>query len=79
MTGKLIAAAASVSMAVATLLMLTALPQSEAHAAKAPYVGCVAVTRQEYDSARRQHLLRTRYSQYMRTGLPGRRQYWYCR
>jgi hypothetical protein len=73
MTRKLIAPAA------AGALMLMALPIAAAHAARPPYIGCVAVTKQEYDGARRQHLLRTRYSQYMRTGLPGRRQYWYCR
>ena len=48
-------------------------------APKPPYDGCVAVTRQEYNAARKEHLLRTRFTQYMRTGLPARRQYWYCR
>ena len=47
--------------------------------AKPPYEGCVAVTKQEYDSARRQNMLRTRFSQYLRTGIVGRRHYWYCR
>jgi hypothetical protein len=37
------------------------------------------VTKQEYDRAKKQHMLRTRYTEYVRTGLPGRRQYWYCR
>ncbi|HZP70805.1 MAG TPA: hypothetical protein VFB29_12745 [Pseudolabrys sp.] len=60
-------------------LLVTTLPVSPAQAAKPPYTGCVAVTKQEYDSAKRQHMLRTRFSQYLRTGLPGRRQYWYCR
>jgi hypothetical protein len=50
-----------------------------ASAAKPPYDGCVAVTKQEYASAKKQHMLRTRFTQYVRTGFPGRRQYWYCR
>jgi hypothetical protein len=59
--------------------LLSALPHAPASAAKPPYAGCVAVTKQEYDSAKKQHMLRTRFTEYVRTGLPGRRQYWYCR
>jgi hypothetical protein len=63
----------------AIALVLSALPHAPASAAKPPYGNCVAVTKQEYDSAKKQHMLRTRYTEYVRTGLPGRRQYWYCR
>ena len=63
----------------ALALVLSALICTPASAAKPPYGNCIAVTKQEYESAKRQHMLRTRYTQYVRTGLPGRRQYWYCR
>ena len=63
---------------IGTLVSLMPIQASGA-APKPPYDGCVAVTRQEYNAAKKQHLLRTRFTQYMRTGLPGRRQYWYCR
>jgi len=52
---------------------------SPAHAQQPPYTGCVAVSKQEYNSARRQHMLRTRFSAYVKTGRIGRRFYWYCR
>lgn len=58
---------------------LTALLASPANAATPPYEGCVAVTRQEYNAAKKQHLLRTRFTRYVRTGFPGRRHYWFCR
>ena len=64
---------------VAIALVLGVFPCASANAAKPPYEGCVAVAKQEYDAAKKQHLLRTRFTQYVRTGLPGRRQYWYCR
>jgi len=63
----------------AIALLLSVFPCALANAANPPYEGCVAVTRQEYNAAKKQHLLRTRFTQYMRTGLLGRRQYWYCR
>jgi hypothetical protein len=63
----------------AIVLVLCALPHAPASPPKPPYAGCVVVTKQEYDSAKKQHMLRTRYTEYVRTGLPGRRQYWYCR
>ena len=64
---------------VAIALALSAVPHAPASAAKPPYGSCVAVTKQEYDSAKKQHMLRTRFTEYVRTGLLGRRQYWYCR
>jgi hypothetical protein len=59
-------------------LMLTAFPFSSGNAQQSPRMGCVAVSKQEYDSAKRQNLLRTRFSSYVRTGRLGRRHYWYC-
>jgi hypothetical protein len=63
----------------AMMVLLMPLQSSAANAARPPYAGCVAVTRQEYNAAKKQHLLRTRFTEYVRTGLPGRRQYWFCR
>jgi hypothetical protein len=63
----------------AIALMLSVFPYAPANAANPPYEGCVAVNKQEYNAAKKQHLLRTRFTQYVRTGFPGRRQYWYCR
>jgi hypothetical protein len=64
---------------IAATALSAVFPWSPANAAKPPYGNCVAVTKQEYDSAKKQHMLRTRFTEYVRTGLPGRRQYWYCR
>ncbi len=59
-------------------LMLFAFPSSSVNAEQPPGEHCVAVSKQEYDSAKRQKLLRTRFSTYVRTGRLGRRFYWYC-
>jgi hypothetical protein len=60
-------------------LMLIAFPShSENAVQQPPSEGCIAVSKQEYDSADRQKLLRTRFSTYARTGQLGRRYYWYC-
>jgi hypothetical protein len=55
-----------------------ALPHASVNAKDAPPKGCVAVTKQEYDSAKKQNLLHSRFSTYVRTGRLGRRSYWYC-
>ena len=60
-------------------VMFVALPDSSVNAVQAPRKGCVAVVKQEYDSAKRQKLLRMTYSSYATTGGLGRRAYWYCR
>jgi hypothetical protein len=39
---------------------------------------CRAVSKTEYDSARKQFLLRNRFGAYVRTGRIWRRHYWYC-
>ena len=59
-------------------LMLIAFPSHSVNAEQPSSEGCVAVSKQEYDSADRQKLLRTRFSTYARTGQLGRRFYWYC-
>jgi hypothetical protein len=56
---------------------LIAFPAS-ANAEQPPQDGCVAVPKIQYDSAKKQHLLHTRYRMYVRTGRPFRRHYWHC-
>jgi hypothetical protein len=60
-------------------LMLTAAPFLSANAGEPPSERCLAVTKQEYDSANRQMLLQTRFTAYERTGYLGQRHYWFCR
>ena len=45
---------------------------------KPPHAGCSPVPKQEYNSARKQRLLRTRSGEYVRTGSVLRRHFWYC-
>ena len=59
-------------------LTLIAFPSHSVNAEQPPSERCVAVSKQEYDSANRQKLLRTQFSTYARTGQLGRRHYWYC-
>ena len=59
-------------------LMLIAFPSHSVNAEQPSSEGCVAVSKQEYDSADRRKLLHTRFSTYARTGQLGRRFYWYC-
>jgi hypothetical protein len=61
--------------------MLTAFSSSASSAVNAeqpPPKGCLAVSKSEYDSAKRQNLLRTSFAKYMRTGRLLKRYYWYC-
>jgi hypothetical protein len=60
-------------------LMLTAAPFLSANAAEPPSERCLAVTKQEYNSANRHMLLRTRFTAYERTGQLAWRHYWFCR
>jgi len=55
------------------------LPCSPAFAQQAPRPNCVAVTKQEYDNARRNRLQRHRFGEYLRTGRVLKRAYWFCR
>ena len=59
-------------------LMLIAFPFSSANAAQPPREGCRAVSKIEYDSAKRQYLLHGRFGSYVRTGHFWRHYYWYC-
>jgi hypothetical protein len=62
-------------------LMLTAFSSSASSAVNAeqpPPKGCAPVSKSEYDSAKRQNLLRTRFTRYVRTGRLLKRYYWYC-
>lgn len=51
---------------------------SSAHAVDPPSDHCRAVSKIEYDSAKKQFLLRNRFGAYIRTGRVWRRHYWYC-
>jgi hypothetical protein len=65
-------------IAAAIGLMLIAFPASSVKAQQRPQPGCHAVSKIEYDSAKRQFLLRNRFGMYVRTGHIFRRHYWYC-
>ena len=65
--------AARVAIAAALLLLC-----SPANAAQPPADRCRAASKIEYDSARKQFLLRNRFGAYVRTGRIWRRYYWYC-
>jgi hypothetical protein len=64
-------------IAVLGALLLT-LCCSSANAEPPPRDGCRAASRIEYDSAKREHLLRSRFGTYVRTGHLWRHYYWYC-
>jgi hypothetical protein len=59
-------------------LLLVAGHSASGSAAQSPRQGCVAISKQEYDSAKRRFMLRSRFGTYVRTGRIGRRQYSYC-
>jgi hypothetical protein len=59
-------------------LTLIALTPPLAKARQPPSNSCAAVTKNEYDAAKQKNLLRTRFGNYVRTGRPLRRVYWYC-
>jgi hypothetical protein len=63
----------------AIAVAFVALADSSVNPVQTPPKGCVAVVKQEYDSAKRLKLLQTKYSSYAMTGGLGRRSYWYCR
>jgi hypothetical protein len=63
------------SIALATLMALSALPTQ---AQQAPVTGCRRVSKVEYDSAKENFLLRTKFGAYVRTGNFWRAYYWYC-
>ena len=59
-------------------IILIACHASSAGAEEATRKRCVAVAKQEYDAAKKQSLLQTRFGTYVRTGRLGRRNYQYC-
>jgi hypothetical protein len=59
-------------------LMVIAFPSTSVNAQQAPRKGCVAIDKREYDSAKREKMLRTELGAYVRTGRLWRRYYWYC-
>ena len=66
---------AALSAAIASIaLPSTAMAKDQAP----PANGCAAITKAEYNAAKKQHLLRARFGNYVRTGRPLRRAYWYC-
>jgi len=69
------AAAAKALVLVAGTLMP---PCSPANAAQPPSEHCRPATKIEYDSAKKDFLLRNRFGAYVRTGRIWRRHYWYC-
>jgi hypothetical protein len=64
-------------MVVAAILLATPL-SSPALAQQAPRANCVAVTKQEYNNARKTKLQRHRFGEYLRTGRVLKRFYWFC-
>jgi hypothetical protein len=62
----------------AAALLLAAFSPAMAKDPEPPRNGCAAITKAEYDSAKKQNLLRARFGNYVRTGRPLRRAYWYC-
>jgi hypothetical protein len=62
----------------AVIATMLALPCSSAKAVQPPSDHCRAVSKIEYDGAKKQFLLRNRFGGYVRTGHIWRRRYWYC-
>jgi hypothetical protein len=78
--GRLIGLIKNGARATAIGLMLIAFYSSSVNAQQPPFKGCVAVSKSEYNSAKKKKLLRTRFGSYVRTGrLLRRHYYWYCR
>jgi hypothetical protein len=59
-------------------LMLLTLSSSPV-ISEAPTKRCVAISKGEYDGAKRDKLLHARFGAYLKTGWFWRRSYWYCR
>jgi hypothetical protein len=51
---------------------------SPASAVQPPFDHCRPASKIEYDSAKKDFLLRNRFGAYVRTGRIWRRHYWYC-
>jgi hypothetical protein len=68
---------ALISVTAVIALMLIRFP-AYAKAEQPPRDGCVAVSKVEYDSAKKQYLLSSNNGVYVRSGRFLRRSYWYC-
>jgi hypothetical protein len=68
------AAAKSFTLVAGTLALLC----SPANAVQPPADRCRPASKIEYDSAKKDFLLRNRFGAYVRTGRIWRRHYWYC-
>ena len=66
---------ACAAAAAVVAIVFSSLP---ANAEKPPWEGCRLASKVEYDSARQQHLLRSRVGMYVKTGPIWKRSYWYC-
>ena len=73
-----IASVATLTRACAVLILIACHP-SPASAEQAPPKTCAVISSQEYAAAKKQNLLRSQFSSYVRTGRLGQRKYWYCR
>lgn len=69
---------AEVARRCAVMATILALLSTPARAVAPPSDQCRAVSKIEYDSAKKQFLLRNRFGTYVRTGQIWRRHYWYC-
>jgi hypothetical protein len=76
--GKLVALIENAACTAVIGLMLIAFSSLSVNAEQPPREGCTAVDKREYNSAKREKLLRDRYGTYVRTGRLWRRYYWYC-
>jgi len=70
--------AATVMRSFAAIVAMGTLYSSAAHALQPPSERCRAASKIEYDSAKKQYLLRNRFGFYVRNGRIWRRHYWYC-
>jgi hypothetical protein len=68
----------AVARGCAVMATILVLAPSPATAVQPPSEQCRAASKIEYDSAKKQFLLRNRFGTYVRTGHVWRRHYWYC-
>jgi hypothetical protein len=59
-------------------LTLLTVPSSPAMS-EPPGIRCTAISKSEYDGAKRDNLLHVRFGAYVKTGSLWQRAYWYCR
>ena len=62
----------------AVIAAIFALLCSSVNAVQPPFEHCRAASKIEYDSAKKQYLVRNRFGFYARNGRIWRRHYWYC-